>query len=328
MTHVRIEHSHEHHNEWFVVNWCLGNTCTYSCSYCPKGLHDGSVPFPSAETVTKFIDSMSSHALLLGKKLYVELTGGEVTVWKDFLTVAEYCRDKGVKLGFISNGSRTVRWWEENRHLFDHVCLSFHPEEGDSDHFLRVVETVARHMRVHVNVMMLPEQFDYCYSIAQKVKDVGDVSLALQPLIVDFGDTLYNYSAQQRLVFDNQYDLVTKHIKWTTAFPYYRGAMRAVNEDGTIEVKAAHRFVAQSQNNWSGWDCYAGVEQIIVDMDGTIHRGWCKVGRHLGTIYAPRLTAETVVCNKAMCHCNYDIMATKVQRTDTGGRRVIPVSVV
>lgn len=326
---LRIQHGNLEHANWFVVNWCLGNTCNFKCSYCSPGLHDGSVKWPDKDTVISFIQKMLIHSGSLGKKLYLELTGGEVTMWRHFEEVALFCKEHGVKLGIISNGSRTLRWWEENKHLFDHVCLSFHPEQAEVDHFLAVIKILRLELRTHVNIMMLPAQFNECYEVATKVKNIGNVSLALQPLIIGFGDTLYPYTKQQQFVFDNQYDLVVKHIKWTKGFEYYRGAMSVVDEANVVgETLAAHRFISMKENNWSGWECYAGVEQIIVDMDGSIHRGWCKVGGNLGTIQNPTFTLEPVVCNKTMCHCNYDIMSTKVNTLKLNAAtslRLIPV---
>jgi hypothetical protein len=212
--------------------------------------------------------------------------------------------------------------------MFDHVCLSFHPEFADRDHFLAVVKTLSRDVRTHVNVMMLPDKFNYCYETAVKVRNIGNVSLALQPLIVDFGDTLYDYSESQRRIFGMQHELFVKHIKWEKGFPFYRGAMTECYEDGTSKVKAAHRFIEEKTNNWSGWKCYSGVEQIIVDMSGEIYRGWCRVGGHMGTIDNPVFTTEPVTCTKTMCHCNYDIMSTKIKDPTTAQRfKVIPIEV-
>ena len=89
--------------------------------------------------------------------------------------------------------------------------------------------------------------------------------------------------------------------------------MRKVYEDGTTQASSAHRFISEKTNDWSGWSCYAGIEQLIVDMDGTIHRGWCKVGGVIGNIEDTKLELpmDPVICNKTMCHCNFDIMCTK-----------------
>jgi MoaA/NifB/PqqE/SkfB family radical SAM enzyme len=308
---IRLEHSKEDHNDWFVVNWCLGNTCNYECSYCPSALHDGSLKWPEPNVIKNFIARIKDH--YFHKNIYFEFTGGEVTLYRHFIEICQYCTDLGIKVGFISNGSRTIRWWEENKQFFDHVCLSYHPEHADDKHFIEVVKTINNDVRTHVNIMMSPEKFDSCYAVANKVKNLGNISMALQPLIVDFGDQLYEYNDFQKKIFDKQHELISKHIKFTKTFDYYRGAMKVVYPDGTSQVSSAHRFIGLKANDWSGWNCYAGVEQLIVDMDGSIYRGWCKEGNIIGKIDDTEinLPIEPIVCTKTMCHCNFDIMSTK-----------------
>jgi MoaA/NifB/PqqE/SkfB family radical SAM enzyme len=308
---IRLEHSNDTHNDWFVVNWCLGNTCNYECSYCPAALHDGSLKWPDPSVIKNFIARIKDH--YFHKNIYFEFTGGEVTLYKYFIEICQYCTDLGIKVGFISNGSRTLRWWEENKQFFDHVCLSYHPEFADDNHFIEVIKLLNNDVRTHVNIMMSPEKFDHCYAVANKVKNLGNISMALQPLIVDFGDQLYEYNVFQKKIFDKQHELITKHIKFTKTFDYYRGAMRVLHPDGTSQVSSAHRFIGSKTNDWSGWNCYAGIEQLIVDMDGSIHRGWCKEGSPIGNVSDAEinLPKEPVVCTKTMCHCNFDIMSTK-----------------
>jgi MoaA/NifB/PqqE/SkfB family radical SAM enzyme len=308
---TKLEHSNPEHADWFVVNWCLGNTCNFSCSYCPKDLHDASIPWPELDVIKNFILKIKqAHP---NKKLYFEFTGGEVTLYKHFIELCQFCTEQGVKVGLISNGSRTLRYWEENKQYFDHVCLSFHPEEADEKHFVEVVKILHNDLRTHVNIMMSPEKFDFCYAVANKVKNLGNISMALQPLIHDFGDTLYDYNEFQKKIFDKQHELIVKHIKYTKAFDYYRGAMVKLFPEGNRQVSSAQRFVSDKTNDWSGWKCYAGVEQLIVDKDGSIHRGWCKEGGMIGRITDPELNLSIgpVVCNSTMCHCNFDIMCTK-----------------
>lgn len=308
---IKLVPAQDYHKDWFVVNWCLGNTCNYACSYCPEGLHNSSVQWPDPDVIKNFILKVKSH--YSNKKLYFEFTGGEVTLYKHFIEICKFCTENGIRVGLISNGSRTLRYWQENKQYFDHVCLSFHPEFADEKHFVEVVSILHNDIRTHVNIMMSPAKFDYCFDVANKIKDLGNLSMALQPLIHDFGDTLYDYSPEQRKVFDNQHELITKHIKFTRQFDYYRGAMKKVYEDGTSQISSAHRFISEKTNDWSGWKCHAGLEQLVVDMDGSIHRGWCKVGESIGRIDAADLTLPTqpIICNKTMCHCNFDIMSTK-----------------
>lgn len=137
--------------------------------------------------------------------------------------------------------------------------------------------------------------------------------MALQPLIYDFGTEMYEYTAPQKNILDKQHVLIVKHIKHTKKFDYYRGAMKMINEDGTQgEAVGAHRFLSGKANDWSGWKCYMGVEQIIVDMNRDIFKGWCRVGGKIGNIFEDFEVPKTpVICNKTMCHCNFDIMCTK-----------------
>lgn len=307
----RLEHSNIDHSKWFVVNWCLGNTCNFSCSYCPTALHDGSNTWPNPATVKNFIAKVKDQHF--DKKIYFEFTGGEVTVYKHLVEICQFCEELGIKVGIISNGSRTINWWERNKQFFDHVCLSFHPEFADEKHFIEVVKTLNNDLRTHVNIMMSPEKFDFCYAVANKIKNLGNISMALQPLIHDFGDTLFDYNDFQNRIIEKQHLLISKHIVHSKTFDYYRGAMAMVNDNGTRNISSAHRFIGEKTNDWSGWKCYAGIEQLIVDMDGGIYRGWCKEDGVIGNINDDdlKLPVDPVICSKKMCHCNFDIMSTK-----------------
>ena len=209
-----------------------------------------------------------------------------------------------------------MRWWEENKIYFDTVILSFHSEFADPDHFCKVLEILHKDVRVHVNVMMKAENWDLCINLANRVKDIGNCSLALQPLAHNLNGDLYDYTADQHEVLSNHYSLITGKIKHTKTFEVYRGAMKTVNNDGSFESRTAHSFISRNENDWEGWDCFAGVEQLIVDMDGGVWRGWCRVGGKIGSINDPNLMlpVSPVVCNKNRCHCNYDIMSTKQKR--------------
>jgi MoaA/NifB/PqqE/SkfB family radical SAM enzyme len=313
----RLKHLDSKNLNWFVVNWCLGSTCNFACSYCPESLHDGRRPWHSTENIKAFVDKVK--AFHPEKQIYFEFTGGEVTLNKDFIEICKFCTEHGVKVGFITNGSRTLRWWEENKHYFDHVVMSFHSEFAKPDHFCKVIEILRLEVRTHVNIMMNPDQWDLCMDVAEKVKDIGNASIALQPLIHDLASELYDYTPEQHKILNDQHELIGSKIKWVKGFDYYRGAMKAVKNDGSFTPRTAHSFIAKNTNNWLGWECFAGVEQLIIDIDGSVWRGWCRVGGRIGFINDPNLTLPTnsTVCNKNLCHCNFDIMSTKI-RTKIG----------
>jgi MoaA/NifB/PqqE/SkfB family radical SAM enzyme len=311
----RLEHLEAEHYNWFVVNWCLGNTCNFACSYCPESLHDGSKRWHDTENVKNFVAKIKNYHP--SKKIYFEFTGGEVTLNKDFINICKFCTENGVKVGFISNGSRTVRWWEENKPYFDAVMLSYHSEFADPDHFVKLAEILNDEVRTHVNIMMKPDNWVKCLEVAEKIRRIGNVSLALQPLMHDLSGDLYPYDAGQLYIFSRQYRLLSSKIQHRKSFGVYRGAMKTTDSQGKqLGVRTAHSFISRNTHSWLGWECFAGVEQCIVDMDGSVWRGWCRVGGKIGSIDDTNLVLPTtgVICNKDKCTCNYDIMSTKVRQ--------------
>jgi organic radical activating enzyme len=311
----RLEQHIPAHLDWFVVNWCLGNTCNYACTYCPESLHDGSERWHPLESIQGFVKHVKQ--IHPEKKIYFEFTGGEVSLFKDFIAICKFCHENGVKVGFISNGSRTIRWWKENKQHFDHVNLSFHVEYADPKHFRNVVEEIRLDVVTHVNVMMHPDRWDECLSLATKVKDIGDASIALQPLIHDLANELYDYRPDQHYVLEHQNDLFGHVRRTKPVMEAYRGNMKGIRADGSVIPQISpQNFIGKNTNNWRGWDCWAGVEQMIVDKDGSIWRGWCRVGGYLGNVREIdlNLPTEPVLCDKNLCHCNFDIMCTKVRK--------------
>lgn len=309
---TRLEHANLDHADIVNVNWCMGNTCNFACSYCPPSLHSGSLGWFEYEKVLKFCDLVINH--YNGKKIYFEFTGGEVTLWKHFPDLCKYLKqNENVRVGFISNASRTMRWWNDIIPFVDHACLSFHPEFGNKDHFTEVVKLTSQHFRTHVNVMMKPDSFNDLYEFALKISKIKNISMALQPLLKDFSEEVFPYDQFQQHILDNQHALVSKHIVYDKTFESYRGAMAMVTPGGTRVVSAPQRFIGTQRNSWFGWKCWAGLEQIVVDMNGAILRGWCRVGGNIGNILDENLNLPTtpVLCDKQKCHCNFDIMCTK-----------------
>jgi len=317
---TKLTHEHEMAINTIVVNWCLSNVCNYNCSYCPNYLHDSTTGWPDMKDVMSFCHKIIDHHE--SKNIYFEFTGGEVSLWKKFPDVVSFLKlFPNVYTGLISNGSPGSIWWDEmtGSSRLDHVCLSFHPEKATREkvaHFIEVVETCSKYMRTHINIMMHPDYFDRELEMADYLsRFIKNISIALQPLLVDFKDELFNYSKEQLTILDRQHELYGSKIKHDKEWPIFRGAMKVLGGKKEL-VSSAHRFIADGANRWTGWKCYAGVEQMVVDIAGRVWRGWCKEGGCLGTASACGvedidIPNEPWVCNRDYCHCNFDIMCTK-----------------
>ena len=67
-------------------------------------------------------------------------------------------------------------------------------------------------------------------------------------------------------------------------------------------------------NNFKGWSCNAGLESLMINWDGEVHRATCRVGGSLGNIYTGTfdIPTEPVKCTRDWCTCAADIPLTKV----------------
>ena len=307
----KLEHSNENAKNTIVVNWCITDKCNYRCSYCLPSLNRGINEPPDFDTIVKFCNSFVNRNK--NKKIYFEFTGGEITTWDRVLILVQFLKEyENVSVGLISNGSKNIKWWNEIKDYVDHVSLSFQPEFSKKESYIKLVDFLTGYMKVHCNIMMHPSYFEVCQDVAKSISEnISNASMALQPLLVDFKDQLYDYSPEQLEVIDKQHELYASKIKWTRSWPIYRGAMIKVYDDKKV-VSSAHRFISDKTNRWTGWRCYAGVEQIVVDLDGNVWRGWCKEGGILGNVRDEvDFNLEPIICQRDYCHCNFDIMCTK-----------------
>jgi len=308
----KLEHDNEVARNTFVVNWCMTDKCNFKCSYCLDVLHSGKIGWPDYETVLSFCTYIIN--LHKNKNIYFDLTGGEITGWEYLPMLINILKSyPNISVGILSNGSKSLKWWDSIKDLLDHICLSFHPEFSNRSHYIKLLKLLATHMRTHANLMLHPDHFELCQDIAEEIcMDIPNVSLALQPLLVNFGDTLYKYTKNQHKVIEKQFELYGSKIKWTQKRDVYRGAMRMIKDDNNYKVTPVHYFINDKTNNWNGWKCYAGVEQIVIDVNGYFWRGWCKEGGSLGHISTGIAeNIEPIICNRNYCHCNFDIMCTK-----------------
>ncbi len=307
----KLEHYHEFAKNTVAINWCILNVCNYKCSYCPDFLHSGSGGWPDLDKSSQFLTNVIEH--YEEKNVHFEFTGGEVTLWRGFPDLVLFLKSyKNVYVGVISNGSSKLKWWDYMKEYLDHACLSFQPEFSKRSHYIELTKLINEHMRTHVNLMMHPHYFDLCLDVVEEiVSDVPNISVALQPLLVDFKDELYSYTDEQLEILDKQFELYGSRVKWNKEWPVFRGSMIVSKGNKTFN-SSSHRFISDGTNRWKGWRCYAGVEQIIVAPNGQIWRGWCLEGGSIGSIHDfVELPTQPIICGRDYCHCNFDIMCTK-----------------
>jgi len=95
------------------IQWSMGNTCNFSCEYCPSILHNGTRPWLTTQQYINVVDKISTHYAGANRHMHWELLGGEVTTIPNFEEIIKRIAYYGSSVTIYTNGSRTIRWWEE-----------------------------------------------------------------------------------------------------------------------------------------------------------------------------------------------------------------------
>ena len=93
----------------------------------------------------------------------------------------------------------------------------------------------------------------------------------------------------------------------------YRGPMKFQTQEGNEDIYDVPEMIAHKLNNWKGWHCYAGVENLAIDFHGYMRRAWCGAGNvYIGNIMDDlTLPTTPIICEVSKCHCGFDMMCTK-----------------
>ena len=97
-----------------------------------------------------------------------------------------------------------------------------------------------------------------------------------------------------------------------------------VSQDATVkpncridndQIIHANDVIKKHLNQFNGWSCNAGIESLMINWDGEVHRATCRVGGSLGNIYQNTFVQPTVpiICTREWCTCAADIPLTKIK---------------
>lgn len=311
--HSLVEHANADHARVVLVDWTLGNACSYACSYCPGELHDGSVAWQSAAQVMAFFTQLRRHyADQRGRTVWLQFTGGEPTMHPQIIRLLQAASEQGFQVSLISNASRTLRFWEKITPCLDGVILTYHNEFADLDHFRAVGRILEARMPVHINVTMHPDRFDRTRDEALSLRAaLPRATITLKPLRIGFGSALYDYTPEQEAVLEQGLRSAVPHGGRTP-----RGVMSVLRPSGTRQVLRANELVMRGENRWKGFRCNAGLESLRVKADGVVTRAVCSVGGDLGRLGEDvALPSAPVLCSKEVCGCVADILISKAAMT-------------
>lgn len=269
-----------------LIDWNLGNNCNFKCSYCHPDLNNGTRPFPTKDQFILAFNNINDFAYDF-QHCVINLTGGEISLDLNLLDEIDKI-DKKFKFYLRSNGSASLENWNRVKDKIYKINLTYHLHD-DLETFIEKVELLKE--RCIVLVAITPENWDYGISCYQKFKNIG-AATEIQMLFKNHtrGNNIYlDYDQYQ---WNQYYVIIGKGPDQTTQ---------------TVEHKKIEFL-----NNFYGHFCHAGKDQIVIDSDGNVFRGWCQTDK-LGNLFIDNIKLYTTpkICPLHQCTNGFDLLAKK-----------------
>lgn len=305
----------ETRNSILVVDWILSNVCNFKCSYCTPDSNGGDLYWPDindCETVIKRITEQSTHDY----RIYTIL-GGEPTVWKNFTKLSQIIKnvDPNSVVNILTNGSRTVGWWNRTKPFLDKVSISYHHEQADTDHIINVVNEIQNDCQTNIQMLMDVNDWDKCVSIYEKLRDNTMVPIQIKKLQVEFGQR------EWMAYTDEQRNWISVAHRETSSRPSTKRNKTSLGincfyDDGTITKETNHDLIQNGSNKFLGWSCNIGHDLIVIKANGdVVPANACNQKVIMGNIKTDpnniNLLSSPIICNYTECTCGSDIEINK-----------------
>ena len=318
-------HSNQHKDS-LRIELFLSNRCNYKCWYCFPGSNEGTHGWPDLELIKKNLSHLIEHYRKnIGKNdFYLHIIGGEPTIWKDFGEFTKYFKEKfNCLISMSTNGSRTLRWWEEYGHYNDIVMLSCHHERVDVPHIIAVADLLhSKKVVVDANVLMDPHVWDKCVNIVEQLKN-SHHKWAINVLEIYHATVEYNSEQKKYISHCNKREPSLMQY----FFSKKRRRFEKFNRSPTVlfsnhsKKKVSENYISlNGQNHFQGWLCHVGVDTIQIDKDGRI-KGACGNRLFMKNYYFNLLDQDftdkfypdivPTICERKNCTCQPEINCNK-----------------
>lgn len=304
MLHLSLSRMHKITSSWphqdsIKIEWNLGKRCNYDCTYCPSSIHDNHSPHTDINILEATVDKLCE----IGKPLRISLTGGEPCVHPDIEDLLDYFKRKDIFwVNLTTNGTRPANWYLQNEMYFNHLVFSLHFEYD----WQRVVRTINEfydrtQTDFFVNIMAHHDHMDSVRKVVKEFREKG----------IRFAVRRIRWTEGDHNVFDDmRYD--GNDLEWIISQDATAKANCRIDD---VEIMHANDVIKLHMNKYKGWTCNAGIESLMINWDGDVHRATCRVGGSLGNIYEGNFVAPSnpVTCDRDFCTCAADIPLTKIK---------------
>ncbi len=275
------------------------NHNSHRASYQHELLHCGNIELPYLKDCQRFIDQVTLFAARQNKKVSIGFTGGEVTEWSDFDALLSYARNQHCMIRFTTNATAESSRLEHMLSLTDSVIIEVHPEFTSIGKILLLLAKINQWpIHVSVNINMMREHWDSMVELHDKILSRNPNVTVIKKMLFD--DPIFNTTPQD---YDQEQITMLK-AQW--------GDIKIENQ-GLVEYTDFQTMILENKNKFQGFQCNAGIEQIVVDAWGAVHRGHCRKNGFMGYLKDPELYwyDQPMTCKLPACVNHFDLQATK-----------------
>ena len=289
-----------------IVQWNLGNTCNYSCEYCPGILHDGSIKWASTDKIYNVLSKIRNY--YFNKTVKIEFLGGEVTLKSDFIEIMTFCKELKIQSLIMSNGSRTIDYWSRLAPNLDMVILTYHPQYANIEHFTNVIKILYDHnIDPIINFAMTQEHFTTLLSYKDKLlKSFPSLRIDLIALLdkenrFNYKGFYYEYNATELEFFRQHEHGIMKYF--------------AEYDNGQVLEYSIHEVREKGLDNFTGFTCGTTDSIITIDFFGRASTSLCSQrprsninDEDFDKLFLP------VICELEKCKNPSDIRILKIKK--------------
>tara|TARA_B110000503_G_scaffold109357_1_gene163559 strand:- start:3109 stop:4017 length:909 start_codon:yes stop_codon:yes gene_type:complete len=289
------------HQTSIHVEWNIGKRCNLDCAYCPAEIHDNFSPHTDLDVMVNTIYKLET----LNKPIRLSLTGGEPTVHPQINEILNCASNRLDWISVTTNGLRSPEWYVNqpvNQWVFS---LHF-----DNVHNRRAAEHIVRYSQLldmegqktifQVNLM--------CHH--EYMEDVRAAAALLDGHHIPYVCRRIRWTAAEDRDWFDDMRYKEKDLKWILSNTSSVKANCVIDNEHYIH---ANDVIKNKLNAFEGWSCNAGVESLMINWDGEVHRATCRVGGSLGNIYNGSFESPVapISCTRKWCTCAADIPLSK-----------------
>ena len=300
------------------IEWKIHNVCNHDCSFCGAQHKDGSQRWFSLEKYKEYTDKLVASCN--GSPFWIQITGGEPTLYPELLPLLQYMKEKGAMISLLSNGSRTLRWWKELRdaNVLDYLFITYHSEQTNDYQHITDVLTLFHDTQLEVICLITHSltSLDRAFEAREYLVANTGVVVLLKSMVFKFD--IYKFYTTDQLDKLKKYGWeygALRETKGKSTLPAHHrinNTLKITNNINESAIVDPQMLMKNQQNKFLNWECAIGDNNMRVDHD-IIYRGVCEVGgkRHLDDTVIG-FTTDYVRCTSPQCYCGTDMIATKI----------------